>query len=51
MPTIERAQQNLLKAQEMGSGHLDWSSMAAVARMDAGLEPFREGTDDGKKKI
>jgi len=50
MPTIERAKQSLLRAQELGASQLDWSALSAVARLEAGLEPFRENTDGGKRK-
>ena len=48
VPTIVRAKENLLKVQGMGGGDLDWSALAAGVRKDAGLEPFRDGTDQGK---
>jgi 3-hydroxyisobutyrate dehydrogenase-like beta-hydroxyacid dehydrogenase len=50
LPTIERAKNGLLKAQEMGAGQLDWSALSAVVRSEAGLSPFREETDSGKRK-
>jgi hypothetical protein len=49
MPTIERAKANLERARDMGAGALDWSALAVPLRVDAGLEPFRPGTDEGKK--
>lgn len=50
LPTIERAKASLLKAVELGAESLDWSAASAAARLEAGLEPFREGTDGGKKR-
>jgi hypothetical protein len=49
VPTIERAKQSLLRAKELGADGLDWAALAVTARVEAGLEPFKEGTDNGKK--
>lgn len=50
LPTIQRAKDSLLKVTEMGGENLDWSALAVAARMHAGLEPFKDGTDEGKKR-
>jgi hypothetical protein len=39
-----------LKAVDLGAENLDWSALSIAARTEAGLEPFKEGTDNGKKK-
>lgn len=49
LPTIERAKKNLERARDEGHGDLDWAALASVVRADAGLPPFREGTDKGKQ--
>ena len=49
VPTIERAKQGLLRAKDLGAESLDWSALAVTARVDAGLQPFKEGTDNGRK--
>ena len=48
LPTIQRAQANLNKVKDEGGASLDWSAMAAAERENAGLGPWREGTDGGK---
>ena len=39
-----------MKAVDLGAENLDWSALSIAARAEAGLEPFKEGTDNGKKK-
>ncbi|ORX36641.1 hypothetical protein BD324DRAFT_651127 [Kockovaella imperatae] len=48
LPTIERARNNLSTLKDEGLGHFDWSSIASTERKNAGLPPWREGTNDGK---
>jgi hypothetical protein len=48
LPTLETAIDNLNRAKDAGWSHLDWSALSLPIRQDAGLEPFKEGTDDGK---
>jgi len=50
VPTIERAVQNLNRAKEIGGPGLDWSSLAIATREQAGLEPFRAESKQGKSK-
>ena len=49
LPTLDRAVENIKRAKEIGGAEYDWSALAIGPRIDAGLEPFREGTDKGKK--
>ncbi|WWC70021.1 uncharacterized protein I206_103965 [Kwoniella pini CBS 10737] len=48
LPTIERAKDNMERSKELGGKDQDWSSLAAAVREQAGLEPYREGTNGGK---
>jgi len=50
VPTIERALSNLDRAKEIGGAGMDWSSLAIALREQAGLTPFRPGSDEGKDK-
>jgi len=45
VPVIEKAVENLKRAQELGYGELDWSALAIVQREKAGLPLFREGKE------
>lgn len=41
MPTIEIAKKNMERAAELGGKDMDWSSLSAVLRENAGLPPFK----------
>ena len=49
LPTLDRAMASMKRVQELG-GDLDWGALTVASRMDAGLEPFRPGTDNGNKQ-
>lgn len=49
LPTLERAIENLKRAKESYGADYDWSVLATGARIDAGLDPFKPGTENGKK--
>jgi len=49
LPTLDRAIANMKRAKEIGGDGYDWGVLAVCSRVDAGLPPFREGTDNGKK--
>jgi len=42
LPTIQLAQSNMQRAVELGGSDMDWSSLAAILRQDAGLPPFKK---------
>ncbi|WRT66403.1 uncharacterized protein IL334_003359 [Kwoniella shivajii] len=48
LPTIERAKSNMERAKELSGPSQDWSALAAAVREQAGLEPYREGTNNGQ---
>ena len=48
LPTIAKAQAGLTTMRDKGFKDLDWSSFAALARENAGLSLWREGTEDGQ---
>ncbi|WWC62000.1 uncharacterized protein I303_104587 [Kwoniella dejecticola CBS 10117] len=48
LPTIERAKANMERAKEIGGKDQDWSSLAIAIREQAGLQPYRDGTNGGK---
>ncbi|OCF36815.1 hypothetical protein I316_01411 [Kwoniella heveanensis BCC8398] len=48
LPTVELALKNMERAKEIGGPSQDWSALSIVLREQAGLEPFREGTNNGQ---
>ncbi|ODN82056.1 hypothetical protein L202_02372 [Cryptococcus amylolentus CBS 6039] len=42
LPTIQRAHDNLERAQELGGPNQDWASLSAAVREQAGFTPYRE---------
>ncbi|WVQ99436.1 hypothetical protein IAU59_006571 [Kwoniella sp. CBS 9459] len=50
LPTVELALKNMERAKEIGGPSQDWSALSVVLREQAGLEPFREGTNNGQGK-
>ncbi|WWC89297.1 uncharacterized protein L201_004218 [Kwoniella dendrophila CBS 6074] len=48
LPTIELAKKNMERSKELGGPSQDWSSLAVAVREQAGLQPYREGTNNGQ---
>ncbi|WVW83946.1 hypothetical protein I302_105969 [Kwoniella bestiolae CBS 10118] len=48
LPTIELAMKNMERSKELGGNDQDWSALAAAVREANGLEPYREGTNNGQ---
>lgn len=49
LPTIALAKEHMERAVELGGIDMDWSSLSAVLRERAGLEPFKVKQDEPKQ--